>query len=120
MPVLVTQVHAATRGMDARVRETMQTLGAGRWRTTLWALGESRPALVTALLLAFHRCITELGIALIVGGGVRFDTRTLPAEITLEISMGNFGLALAPAIPLLVVAIVLTCVMTWSFDEERA
>jgi tungstate transport system permease protein len=75
---------------------------------------------VTALLMAFHRCITELGIALIVGGGIRFHTRTLPAEITLEISKGDFGLALAPAIPLMVVAVVFTLVTSWGLGEERS
>jgi tungstate transport system permease protein len=120
LPILVTWVHATTRALDPRVRDTMRSLGAGRWRTMLWALGEVRPALATALLTAFYRCLTELGVALIVGGGIRFDTRTLPAQVTLEISKGEFGTALAPALLLLSVALLATFLTPWALDEERA
>jgi tungstate transport system permease protein len=107
-PLLATHVHGAAAGLDRLVVDEARTLGAGPARTVRLGLGEVRPSLATAMLTAFGRCVTELGIALIVGGGIRLETRTLPAAIQLEISKGEFGRALAPAFLLLVVAAVAT------------
>jgi tungstate transport system permease protein len=107
-PLLATHVHGAAAGLDRVVTDEAKTLGAGTVRTLRLGLGEVRPSLATAALTAFGRCIGELGIALMVGGGIRLDTRTLPGSIQLEISMGNFGRGLAFGFPLLVVAVAVT------------
>ena len=120
LPILVSLVHASTRSLDPRAVETLRTLGAGRWRTLLRGLGEVRSGLVAALLTAFYRCVGELAIAVTVGGNIRFDTRTLPAQGALEISKGEFGAALAPGLLLLVVAVVAALLIPLALDEERA
>lgn len=107
-PLLATHVQGATAGLDRLVVDEAKTLGASTARIVRLGLGEVRPSLATAMLTAFGRCVTELGIALIVGGGIRLETRTLPASIQLEISKGEFGRALAPAFLLLIVAAVAT------------
>ena len=78
--------------------------GAGRARTILTVLSEVRVAIAAAYLAAFGRCITELGIAITVGGNLRMRTRTLPSSIQLELGRGDFAAALAPGILLLVLA----------------
>lgn len=100
-PILASYAHAALAGLDPRVRETVETHGGGRWLALRLALGEVRPTLVATLLNAFGRCITELGIVLLVGGSLRWSTRNLPALIALETSRGEFGRALAPGIVLM-------------------
>lgn len=119
LPILASQVHGAVANLPAVVRETAQTLGAGRWRCIRLAVGEVRPTLVVALLLAFFRCCTELGIALIVGGNVRFETRSLPGTIQLELSRGEFGRALAPGLVLLALAALVTLLTPWVVRERR-
>jgi tungstate transport system permease protein len=119
-PLLATHVQGATAGLDAVVLDEARTLGAGRLRTLGLGLGEVRPALATAVLTAFGRCVTELGIALIVGGGLLLETRTLPAAIQLEVSRGEFGRALAPALLLLAIAAVATLLAyRWSREGDR-
>ena len=103
-PLLATHVHGAAAGLDRIVRDEARSLGLGTARTLRLGLSEVRPAVAAAVLTAFGRCVTELGIALVVGGGIKLETRTLPASIQLEISRGEFGRALAPALLLLVVA----------------
>ena len=103
-PLLATLAHGATASLDRRVVETALTLGAGRWRALFMVLGEVRVGLAAAYLAAFGRCITELGIAITVGGNLRLRTRTLPSSIQLEIGRGDFAAALAPGILLLVLA----------------
>ncbi len=103
-PLLGTLAHGAAADLDRRVVETAITLGSGK-RRALWAvLGEVRVAVVAAYLAAFGRCVTELGIALTVGGNLPMRTRTLPSTIQLEVTRGEFGKALAPGILLLVLA----------------
>ncbi|MHC4493281.1 MAG: ABC transporter permease, partial [Planctomycetota bacterium] len=103
-PLLGTLAHGATAALDRRVAETALTLGASRPRTLGKLLGEVRVGLVAAYLAAFGRCITELGIAITVGGNLRLRTRTLPSTIQLEVGRGDFAAALAPGILLLVLA----------------
>jgi tungstate transport system permease protein len=105
-PLVATHVQGATAGLDPQVVDEARTLAAGRLRTVALGLSEVRPALATAALTAFGRCVTELGIALTVGGGIRLDTRTLPAAIQLEVSRAEFGRALAPGALLLAIAAV--------------
>lgn len=104
-PLLVTLTHGAVAALDRRVPETARTLGAGRLRTMIAVMGEVRVGLVAACLAALARCLSELGVALIVGGGIKLQTRTLAATITFELSRGEFGRGLASGIILMVVAV---------------
>ncbi|MCA8960824.1 MAG: ABC transporter permease [Planctomycetes bacterium] len=118
-PLLATLSHAVAVSLDRVVVESALTLGASRWRALWRSLGEERPALAAALLAAFGRCITELGIAITVGGNLAHRTRTLPSTIQLELSRGRFGEALAPGIVLLAIAIVATVATHWLSGERR-
>jgi tungstate transport system permease protein len=91
--------------LDPRVPETARTLGAGRLRVLLAVLGEARVGLVAACLAGFARCLSELGVVLLVGGNFRLETRTLAAQITLEVRRGDFGRGLAAGLILMVLAV---------------
>jgi tungstate transport system permease protein len=92
-PLIVAVVETAIASLDPRFRETAAALRLSRTRTAWLALSESRDAVTLALLTAFARCITELGIALMVGGNLRGETRTLTTAIALETSRGDFDRA---------------------------
>jgi tungstate transport system permease protein len=104
-PLIVVLTHGAAAGLDPRVAETARTLGAGRLRIIHTVLGEVRVGLVAAYLAGFARCLSELGVVLLVGGNFRMETRTLASTITLEIRKGEFGKGLASGIILLVLAV---------------
>lgn len=104
-PLLVVLVHAATASLDRRVAETARTLGAGRLRTLWTVLGEVRVGLTAAYLVALARCLSELGIALNVGGNFAGRTRTLASTITLELSMGAFARGIACGVILMILAL---------------
>jgi tungstate transport system permease protein len=116
-PLLGTLAHGAAASLDPVVVESCLTLGSGRWRALLRALGERRPALAAAYLAAFGRCITELGIAITVGGNLALRTRTLPSTIQLELTRGAFARALAPGLILLALACV-AAVLTHRISGE--
>lgn len=104
-PLIATLTHGATSALDRRVPETARTLGAGRLRVLHAVLGEVRVGLVAAYLAGFARCLSELGVALLVGGNFKMETRTLASTITLEVRKGEFGRGLASGIVLLVLAV---------------
>jgi len=106
-PILGTFAHAATATLSPTVLETARTLGASRPRALLTVLGEVRVPIVAALLAAFARCFSELGVAIPVGGNIELQTRTLASTIVLDLSRGRFGVALAPGLILIALACLL-------------
>ena len=119
LPIIVTWTHSAVSGLDPRVAETARTLGAGwlrRWRTSL---SEARLAITLALLTAFARCIAELGIAMMVGGNIKHQTRTLTTATALETARGEFDRGVAMSLILLVLAVIVTIPIAWLGRQQQ-
>jgi tungstate transport system permease protein len=104
LPLMVVMTHGAAAAVDLRVPETARTFGASRLRTLVLVIGEMRAALVSACLAGLARCLSELGVVMAVGGNFRLRTRTLSSTISLELQKGDFAMALACGIILLVLA----------------
>ncbi len=120
LPIIVTWIHGAIRGLDPRAAETAKTLGAGPLRRWFTYLSEIRLAVALALLTAFSRCFTELGIAMMIGGNIKYRTRTLATATALETARGEFGRGIAMSLFLLVMALLVTLMVAWMGREERA
>jgi tungstate transport system permease protein len=100
-PLVAALAMAGVRGLDERVWMTAKTIGAGRWRTILLVCGHARFALAAALLAAFGRILSEVGSAMMLGGNIRGETRTLTTAIALETARGDFGTGIALGLVLL-------------------
>jgi tungstate transport system permease protein len=104
-PILAAIALTAIRNLPVEAHETALTLGVTRLHGMRLLLVEARPALVSAVLIAFARIFTELGAAVILGGNIRGQTRTLTTVIALEYSKGDDARAIAMGLILLVVAL---------------
>jgi tungstate transport system permease protein len=71
-------------------------------------------------MAAFGRCVTELGIALTVGGNLPMRTRTLASTAQLELSRGQFAAAVAPGVLLMLLAAGATMLAHWLEREKRS
>jgi tungstate transport system substrate-binding protein len=118
-PIVAALTHAGVSALDRTAIETVRTHGGGRAEALRRGLSERRSSVVAALLVAFGRCVTELGIALVVGGNLRLRTRTLPAQTTLELSRGELGRALAPCVILVAMALLAAVAAHAVAREER-
>ncbi len=87
--------------------EQLRSMGAGRATSAALVLLHERASLLTIVLTAFGRAISEVGAVMIVGGNIDGVTRVMTTTIALETSKGDLALALALGLVLLgVVAIV--------------
>ncbi|MDV2687248.1 ABC transporter permease, partial [Alkalihalophilus lindianensis] len=73
----------------------VKALGATKWQTLMILIKQSKMAIMAAIIAGFGRVIAEVGAAMMVGGNVQGDTRILTTTIVMEVSKGNFDIALA-------------------------
>ena len=107
MPLILGLIISTLRGVDKAISETAISLGASRLQAAVITLKEARYAVVTAVIMGFGRALSEVGLALMVGGNIKGFTRTLTTAISLETSKGDIELALALGIILLLIALVI-------------
>lgn len=119
IPIVVGICHGGFKSLDPRIAETAWTLGAGCWRRTCTYISEARTSVALALLTSFARCVTELGIAMIVGGNILHRTRTLATAAALETSKGELARGMALGIILLVIALAVAATIGWLSREQR-
>lgn len=94
-PIITSLVYSALSKINIELPETLETFGADRIRKLYMIFRESRIAVLSAILSGFGRVIGEVGVSMILGGNIRWFTRTLTTSIALETSKGEFELALA-------------------------
>jgi tungstate transport system permease protein len=110
-PIAAALAAAAVQAADPRVRRTALTLGAGPVRVAAAVAREVRAPLAAAVAVAFGRVLSEVGAALIVGGNIRYQTRTLTTAVTLATSQGRFETAVALGLVLLALALAVNAVI---------
>jgi len=112
-PYIAAVTLAALDGVPPDVRQQARGLGANRWQAVLLHLREARASLVAAVAAGFGAVISEVGAVMIVGGNLLGETRVMTTAIVLETRRGNFGVAIALGIVLLVIAFVINLGLTW-------
>lgn len=72
---------------------------------------ELRFSLISVIALVYGRIVAEVGVAMIVGGNIKYDTRTITTAISLETNKGEFASGIALALVLISIAFVLNCII---------
>jgi tungstate transport system permease protein len=110
-PIVLGLVIAALSGVDKGVFETATSLGASRVQATFQVIREARYAILSAVTLGVGRAISELGLALMVGGNIRGFTRVITTAISLETSKGDVELSIALGIILILMALLVNIIL---------
>jgi tungstate transport system permease protein len=105
LPVLIAFTLAAVQAADPRLAETAVSLGASRPRVMLTVLHEARFGVMTAVIQGYGRVISEIGCAIMVGGNIAGETRTITTAIALETSKGEFAQGIALGVVLVAIAL---------------
>jgi len=99
---------SALGGVSPAIRETATSLGASRLQSVWVVVKEARFAVLTAVLVGFGRAISEVGLALMVGGNILGYTRVLTTAISLYTGQGEIALSLALGFILVALALIVT------------
>jgi tungstate transport system permease protein len=112
LPIVTNYTLAAVQGADSRIIPTALTLGASPLRAAGQLLREIRSGILAAVIAGFGRVLSEVGIAMILGGNIRGLTRTMTTAIAMETGKGEFAVALALGLVLMTVALIINLVLT--------
>ena len=111
IPILLGLTISALSGVDKTIVDTARSLGASGFQTAIAILREARFAVMAAVIMGFGRAISEVGLAIMVGGNIRGFTRVITTAISLETSKGDLELSIALGIILLFIALVINIVL---------
>ena len=106
-PVMLGLTISALSGVDKAIPETAISLGASRFQAAVITIKHARFAVLTAVIMGFGRAVSEVGLALMVGGNIKGFTRTLTTAISLETSKGDIELSLALGMVLIAIALLI-------------
>ena len=104
LPIVVSLTASATEQMEDSVKLTLMTLGASPGQLAASSLWEGRYAVVAAAMTAYSRIISEVGVSMMIGGNIKWRTRTITTAIALETGKGQFAEGIALGIVLLAIA----------------
>jgi len=113
IPIVMGVTISSVSSIRKAIREKALSLGATNWQITLKVLKEARLGILTALIVSFGAAISEVGAVMIVGGNIRWATRVLTTAIVFETELGEFGLAIALGLILLLLAFVINWALTY-------
>jgi tungstate transport system permease protein len=120
LPVLIAFCLTAVQAADPRLEETAITLGANRMQRMVIVLFEARFGVMAAVINGFGRAISEVGAAMMVGGNIAGETRTITTAIALETSKGEFAQGIALGLVLIAVALLINAALMLMQGDARA
>ena len=112
VPIVAGVTISSIGAVDKIIHDKAVSLGATRSQVTMTILKEARLGLLMAIIVAFGAAISEVGAVMIVGGNIRWATRVLTTAIVLETELGEFSVAIALGIILLLMSFLVNWVLT--------
>ena len=103
-PIITALTISSLEGADTRIRKTAAALGATELQTVAMLARETSGMIAAAVIAGFGRVFAEVGVSMMLGGNIRNYTRNITTAIAFETSRGEFTLALALGIVLLLIA----------------
>ena len=119
VPIVTGLTLAAVQQIPPEFRLQMRGLGASRTQLLWVLLVEARLPMLAALMAGFGGVISEVGASMMVGGNIRGQTRVLTTATVLETGKGNFDVAIALSILLLLITFLVNWALTW-LQQRRA
>ncbi len=112
LPVITSLTLAAVQQIDPKLRQQLQGLGASRPQMLGMLLWEARLPMLAAVMAGFGAVISEVGAVMMVGGNILGSTRVLTTATVLETRKGQFDVAIALSLILLLIAFAVTWALT--------
>jgi tungstate transport system permease protein len=107
LPIVTSLCHSAIVNVDPIIGQAAAALGATPFQKALTIVREARHGIFSGIIAGLGRVMAEVGAILIVGGNIAGYTRVMTTTIALETDKGNFELALALGIILLIISLII-------------
>ena len=118
-PIVMGITLAAIQQLPQKLRLQILALGATRPQMVWILIKEARLPLLAAVMAGFGGVISEVGASIMVGGNIKGYSRVLTTATVMETSRGNFDVAIALSIILLLLAYFINLVLTQIQQRER-
>ena len=118
-PLVMGITVAAIQHLPKNLRYQILALGATRLQMMWMLIREARLPLLAAVMAGFGGVISEVGASIMVGGNIKGYTRVLTTATVMETSRGNFDIAIALGIILLVLSFIVNAILTYVQQQER-
>lgn len=112
-PIVAGLSFAAIQSLNPKLRLQLVSLGASPWQAAFLMIREARLGLMAAVIAGFGRVISEVGASMMVGGNIKGETRVLTTATVMEVGKGNFDMAIAISLVLLLGAFAVVVLLTW-------
>ena len=118
-PIVMGITLAAIQQLPQKLRLQILALGATRIQMVWILIREARLPLLAAVMAGFGGVISEVGASIMVGGNIKGYSRVLTTATVMETSRGNFDVAIALGIILLLLAYFINLVLTQIQQREK-
>jgi tungstate transport system permease protein len=118
-PIVMGISLAAIQALPANLRLQILALGATRLQMVWILVKEARLPLLAAIMAGFGGVISEVGASIMVGGNIKGYSRVLTTATVMETSKGNFDIAMALGIILLLLAFMVNAILTQIQQRDR-
>jgi len=112
LPIIIALTASQVESVDKRLYTSLKGLGAHSFQILTATLIEARFGIMTAAMTAYGRIITEIGISMMVGGNIKYHTRTVTTAIALETGKGEFVTGIALGLVLFAVALIVNIALS--------
>ena len=118
-PIVMGITLAAIQQLPQKLRLQILALGATRFQMVWILIKEAKLPLLAGVMAGFGGVISEVGASIMVGGNIKGYSRVLTTATVMETSRGNFEIAIALGIILLLLAYSINLVLTQIQQRER-
>ena len=118
-PIVMGISLAAIQNLPPNLRLQVLSLGASRLQMVWVLVKESRLPLLAAVMAGFGGVISEVGASIMVGGNIKGYSRVLTTATVMETGKGNFDIAIALSIILLLLAFLINFMLTQIQQRQR-
>jgi len=118
-PIVTGITLAAVQQLPAKLRLQILALGATRLQMLWILIKEAKLSLLAAVMAGFGGVISEVGASIMVGGNIKGYSRVLTTATVMETGRGNFDVAIALSVILLLLAYLINLALTQIQQRER-
>jgi tungstate transport system permease protein len=118
-PIVAGLTLAAIQQLNPKLHLQILALGASRTQLVWLLLREARLPLLAAIMAGFGGVISEIGASMMVGGNILGHTRVLTTATVMETGKGNFDIAIALSVILMLLIFFVNAVLTYTQQRQR-